>query len=162
MELVNRVLETLLRTRGGISVLAKPVQVARSSSPHARRYFRLPALPGKYIPLFSARAEVFPFTGLARQVHSALLRTRGGISSLKTALDRCCVSSPHARRYFPVKLFYGPIAMLFSARAEVFPVMVYQHSGRDPLLRTRGGISLPSKPAADHHHSSPHARRYFR
>ena len=70
----------LLRTRGGISAPTALSLEKPSSSPHTRRYFP-GTLPGdNQDPLFSAHAEVFPYSTIRSSVTPSLLRTRGGIS----------------------------------------------------------------------------------
>ena len=72
---------TLLRTRGGISGLARRVNPETGSSPHTRRYFHCSVEETCRGGLFSAHAEVFPAPASLTQATRALLRTRGGIST---------------------------------------------------------------------------------
>ena len=71
-----------------------------ASSPHTRRYFRVPGLANVAAGLFSAHAEVFPGSPLTFGCLKTLLRTCGGISV--QGLDGYFRhdSSPHTRRYF--------------------------------------------------------------
>ncbi len=71
--------------------------------------------------VFSAHAEVFPTKAYVDGKIRSLLRTRGGISFVRT------------RTRFPRKVF--------SAHAEVFPEAVAEWGEELRLLRTRGGIS---------------------
>ncbi|BAF53704.1 hypothetical protein cgR_0733 [Corynebacterium glutamicum R] len=50
---------------------------------------------------------------------------------------------------------------LFSAHAEVFPLFGFDIITEEPLLRTRGGISILTEEQIQHIASSPHTRRYF-
>ncbi|BAQ21102.1 hypothetical protein cgR_6040 [Corynebacterium glutamicum R] len=131
----------LLRTRGGISTIATHLLKHHISSPHTRRYFR------RYLGflgqglLFSAHAEVFPLYSKLDQMATALLRTRGGISSGRYSPGDDSRSSPHTRRYFRGTLSPSWSAILFSAHAEVFPDDLTQLGMSHSLLRTRGGIS---------------------
>ena len=152
---------SLLRTRGGISFCLAPLMSAVISSPHTRRYFRLTQLIAKKLQLFSAHAEVFPSYPAHRQEAAALLRTRGGISDVLAWLSNGEISSPHTRRYFPVRPAGRSVGSLFSAHAEVFPTPSSSTSTAKTLLRTRGGISYSYGGRVCGNRSSPHTRRYF-
>ncbi|BAQ21106.1 hypothetical protein cgR_6044 [Corynebacterium glutamicum R] len=52
--------DSLLRTRGGISMSKTSTEAYDLSSPHTRRYFRVEAGCDGTGELFSAHAEVFP------------------------------------------------------------------------------------------------------
>ena len=112
---------SLLRIRGGISVMDEQLRGVIYSSPHTRRYFHRHRRETARAQLFSAHAEVFPRPCSATLRPWSLLRTRGGISMSCQLTNVVITSSPHTRRYFPV--YYGhPVDnFLFSAHAEVFP-----------------------------------------
>src|SRR5699024_6467945 len=111
--------------------------------------------------LFSAHAEVFPIIFCGDGHYVALLRTRGGISAGATVLNSSEPSSPHTRRYFLSCLVLWVTPILFSAHAEVFPLHGFTRCRKQPLLRTRGGISFTGVSRAFLTDSSPHTRRYF-
>ncbi len=71
---------TLLRARGGISHKFLAPTAPHRSSPRTRRYFRRLTSDIVRIKLFSAHAEVFPFTTRPTDYYATLLRARGGIS----------------------------------------------------------------------------------
>ena len=157
----RRLRHTLLRTRGGISILADVLEAEVCSSPHTRRYFLVVGPFGLRVPLFSAHAEVFPPYSPPKPALTALLRTRGGISIEWAGIHANSLSSPHTRRYFLGTSRYGFTAGLFSAHAEVFPCADRTADFGNALLRTRGGISQPLCSRLGSRGSSPHTRRYF-
>src|SRR5699024_4303808 len=132
----------LLRTRGGISRAPIRWTIYCRSSPHTRRYFQRAPGRRRAMALFSAHAEVFPLFLMVRLDASSLLRTRGGISAGATVLNSSEPSSPHTRRYFLSCLVLWVTPILFSAHAEVFPLHGFTRWRKQPLLRTRGGISF--------------------
>ena len=152
----------LLRTRGGISRFHPMKHAGRISSPHTRRYFYYGGCGRLIVRLFSARAEVFPGLMAWSRGSGPLLRTRGGISFGTTGILPRDFSSPHTRRYFPLKADFNTTTALFSAHAEVFPGSGIDISCQMTLLRTRGGISMQYKARRILADSSPHTRRYFR
>ena len=132
----------LLRIRGGISTRRSPPTTRRHSSPHTRRYFRIPRTLPSQRRLFSAYAEVFPGRTQTARAAGALLRIRGGISfdaqwqeaapcsllRIRGGISRSGqrqvgghISSPHTRRYFQAHQINEQGKLLFSAYAEVFP-----------------------------------------
>ena len=151
----------LLRTRGGISKRIRLMNRASFSSPHTRRYFHNLAGKVRQLLLFSAHAEVFPELKIWPISPIALLRTRGGISKYKLFTFDLLHSSPHTRRYFRVNRIIHRLTQLFSAHAEVFPLIVTPSWASYALLRTRGGISAENHPENQATASSPHTRRYF-
>ena len=158
---LSMTVETLLRTRGGISDVLMWGSNGEHSSPHTRRYFPPASIPGAQVGLFSAHAEVFPRFMSIPVPNGSLLRTRGGISLGSALIAMVSASSPHTRRYFLV--WDGSTAWhaLFSAHAEVFPANAPYDDSYPPVLRTRGGISWSVTPVAHRRGSSPHTRRYF-
>ena len=141
LELVTKDDPTLLRARGGISHDRSGLRAGVFSSPRTRRYF-LNRAPGSFgAHLFSAHAEVFPLQMRGKISALSLLRARGGISEFKVPLERAMNSSPRTRRYFPHPRRRSPQAGLFSAHAEVFPMMTFRLLSIVSLLRARGGIS---------------------
>ena len=152
---------TLLRTRGGISVIVPGIAPAGNSSPHTRRYFQAAGNVGKAAFLFSAHAEVFPWESQKPLRGRSLLRTRGGISDALTPGAYYTASSPHTRRYFLFDTCRRLFKALFSAHAEGFPTSAIANLSSKSLLRTRGGISRPRLAIERSSLSSPHTRRYF-
>ena len=71
--------------------------------------------------LFSAHAEVFPYPITSSRGSFALLRARGGISTLTDEEIDTVLSSPRTRRYFLWASCVPFPVSLFSAHAEVFP-----------------------------------------
>ena len=71
-------------------------------------------------------------------------------------------SSPRTRRYFQVRRAPKGPRSLFSAHAEVFPMMRFTMRLCRTLLRARGGISAGPHPRHHPDISSPRTRRYFR
>ncbi|BAQ21105.1 hypothetical protein cgR_6043 [Corynebacterium glutamicum R] len=134
----------LLRTRGGISTDSSQLHNLISSSPHTRRYFRAESIAKAEEKLFSAHAEVFPAYRERSLALQALLRTRGGISLNSVGIHQRGTSSPHTRRYFRQSAHHLPHRPLFSAHAEVFPMISPLVCHALSLLRTRGGISVTS------------------
>ena len=51
---------SLLRARGGISIITREMHTSTTSSPRTRRYFQNTPINVGHIQLFSAHAEVFP------------------------------------------------------------------------------------------------------
>src|SRR5699024_2546843 len=92
---------SLLRTRGGISDVEVVLNGSPVSSPHTRRYFPGAVAMALVWRLFSAHAEVFPWSGGNGSGMAPLLRTRGGISKNQPWAKYEPPSSPHTRRYFP-------------------------------------------------------------
>ena len=131
------------------------------SSPRTRRYFPRRASRGPPGFLFSAHAEVFPFSYMEMRVSGPLLRARGGISrcGLKNTKSTC--SSPRTRRYFHSCRRCRATTGLFSAHAEVFPKPGVEKYAGNTLLRARGGISYTDANNSHACFSSPHTRRYF-
>ena len=133
-----------------------------TSSPRVRRYF----LPFKRLQrgleLFSARAEVFPRVRKQQHRKEALLRACGGISGGEMAILEGYLSSPRVRRYFLNPVRNTVAALLFSARAEVFPIPHRLKVSWRPLLRACGGISYYGGVPKTGEASSPRVRRYFR
>ena len=89
----------LLRARGGISGIVPAFQLVGTSSPRTRRYFRHHPLRNPTGRLFSAHAEVFPALVPVPTIRRALLRARGGISTIAEHNHRQPASSPRTRRY---------------------------------------------------------------
>ena len=111
------------------------------SSPRTRRYFTM-YLAAPYVGrLFSAHAEVFPWSPVAMTTAGTLLRARGGISAPNDLDTIYELSSPRTRRYFRQHRPNGRRVRLFSAHAEVFPKFMQSLTGQHALLRARGGIS---------------------
>ena len=52
----------------------------------------------KWLGVFSAHAEVVPFSSYTRGVQSSILRARGGSSSFQRSDDLTCLYSPRTRR----------------------------------------------------------------
>ena len=132
------------------------------SSPRTRRYFQLLTLRPGITELFSAHAEVFPFMSEQTDPKNALLRARGGISTLENSAVQARASSPRTRRYFRRLRSDKFRHLLFSAHAEVFPRPACRIFSRVPLLRARGGISIETNTVDASDISSPRTRRYFR
>ena len=63
-----------------------------------------------------------------------LLRTRGGISRLRSLDTVIEPSSPHTRRYFPFEIAAYVVGLLFSAHAEVFPGSTKESSDLEAVL----------------------------
>ena len=99
-EILDRKAWALLRIRGGISANDVDRDFMPTSSPHTRRYFHLIHSARHRTELFSAYAEVFPNRPMTKARRAALLRIRGGISSLVHRASGNSSSSPHTRRYF--------------------------------------------------------------
>ncbi|SDE07897.1 hypothetical protein SAMN05421878_1026 [Actinobaculum suis] len=133
---------TLLRTRGGISVVGSRRTLTTPSSPHARRYFLDNGFSSATHSLFSARAEVFPRSVPLVIVDPALLRTRGGISR-ETAKS------------------LEEAGSLLRTRGGISRETAKSLEEAGSLLRTRGGISGAFSAPPANSISSPHARRYF-
>ena len=113
----------LLRARGGISLCGRVLELCRISSPRTRRYFPTNQQQQKAPTLFSAHAEVFPSSSRKNTTTMSLLRARGGISNRWMTYSPGSASSPRTRRYFrAVEVEVGG-EDLFSAHAEVFPVI---------------------------------------
>ena len=152
----------LLHACGGISKYGRSKEFLMASSPRVRRYFHQRLSCGWGNPLFSARAEVFPFAPVSSQVIVTLLRACGGISSFGFFRHAKQVSSPRVRRYFLQGQARRPQLTLFSARAEVFPFLEAANADVLTLLRACGGISLKEMYGVTNDCSSPRVRRYFR
>ena len=152
---------SLLRARGGISVKRVHQGGAYGSSPRTRRYFLRSLFLLMWLGLFSAHAEVFPSVRVTMADSVALLRARGGISLAISAPVVESPSSPRTRRYFPM-FSQGLVNIrLFSAHAEVFPVVGVVAELLQALLRARGGISRVTSKVPSITFSSPRTRRYF-
>src|SRR5699024_2546844 len=80
LKLSLTVVQSLLRTRGGISLERWQWLWYGASSPHTRRYFPGAVAMALVWRLFSAHAEVFPKINPGLSTNRPLLRTRGGIS----------------------------------------------------------------------------------
>ena len=141
--------------------MPRPRISTRYSSPHTLRYFLVCVLFPKCQVLFSAHAEVFPTPLPSDSPRRTLLRTRGGISNIAETVRVAECSSPHTRRYFQLLSNMLAMRMLFSAHAEVFPVLAAVQRAALSLLRTRGGISDTDLGQSVTLPSSPHTRRYF-
>ena len=118
---------TLLRARGGISIIDNEYISGYISSPRTRRYFRHKTSRQSIHALFSAHAEVFPTHLRLRPTTSALLRARGGISIGDVTGSSRPPSSPRTRRYFRRVITRSRNVRLFSAHAEVFPGGFQRH-----------------------------------
>ena len=150
----------LLRARGGISISMFCSRSSLDSSPRTRRYFQRLSAGVLLFGLFSAHAEVFPYSPEVVGQAQALLRARGGISSTHENNLTPKVSSPRTRRYFHDEGHHCESGRLFSAHAEVFPIMAGTFGPSRSLLRARGGISM-NVWAAWYDDSSPRTQRYF-
>ena len=155
-------LRPLLRARGGISATTGARSATHGSSPRTRRYFHVLAASPVHHRLFSADAEVFPRDRAVPTSGGSLLRARGGISAIAAIQDALANSSPRTRRYFRHKVILWRFGRLFSAHAEVFPVLRLFTRRLATLLRARGGISTAAAEVAPVEASSPRTRRYFR
>ena len=74
-------------------------------------------------PLFSAYAEVFPCLFVASVGHLSFLCLRRGVSDTGTTSDDGIPFSPPTQRCFVAIQFSLAIDRLFSAYAEVFPLL---------------------------------------
>ena len=153
---------TLLRARGGISIATSLRSGKAASSPRTRRYFLAGRIAKGVRILFSAHAEVFPLATMGECEARALLRARGGISTMSPKAVDSFGSSPRTRRYFRSQQWSARCTPLFSAHAEVFPGWWTMGWCRMTLLRARGGISTTRGFFGSGDNSSPRTRRYFR
>ena len=151
----------LPRTRGGISKSLTICGRLGISSTHTRGYFHRGRHGLPRIGLFPAHAGVFPRRHKLPGYRRALPRTRGGISFRHARQNISKFSSPHTRGYFRGSPSKRRKSELFPAHAGVFPPLPDSSKTKQPLPRTRGGISLLGGSGDGRAYSSPHTRGYF-
>lgn len=171
---------SLLRTCGGIPDAGDCVYVGAESSPRTRRYSRVSFVSAKASMVFSAHAEVFleprnlddrsgVFSahaevfrrrGRPERETKRLLRTGGGIPSMRKLGHPEGASSPPTRRYPSQRGGTDVPGEVFSAHAEVSLARTSSRGAWFSLLRTRGGIPREPSGRARPLPSSPQTRRY--
>ena len=112
-----------LRASGGVSTFY-PAQVpAISFSPRKRRCFRLLLCLYMTVVVFSAQAEVFLSIRRVYMKKKCFLRASGGVSYFAKIIIILMRFSPRKRRCFQgiQKIFHR--YRVFSAQAEVFPLL---------------------------------------
>ena len=111
--------------------------------------------------LFSAYAEVFPYTDLKAKVKEAFLCLRRGVSPSRPHGCGARRFSLPTQRCFPLATSRLWSSSLFSAYAEVFPEQVLQETADEPFLCLRRGVSIFNCLISKHRNFSLPTQRCF-
>ncbi len=111
--------------------------------------------------VFSAYAEVFPLLGRLQEISRRFLRVRGGVSAARGAEKRQRRFSPRTRRCFSIYERDKVVEKVFSAYAEVFPILLNFFFLQRCFLRVRGGVSTAPRKTNVGARFSPRTRRCF-
>ena len=150
-----------LRASGGVSWAKAGLLPHSPFSPRKRRCFH--AAPGlrSFLGVFSAQAEVFPPSLVAKLLICCFLRASGGVS-FSNQLSFCQPwFSPRKRRCFRISLSSLCACFVFSAQAEVFPKPNEGKLLPVGFLRASGGVSAAGTSRFLHRGFSPRKRRCF-
>ena len=170
-----------LRASGGVSETAIGSTVPITFSPRKRRCFWKTKSTWIKCTVFSAQAEVFPRRANSTTSCTCFLRASGGVSVSAFGIActiwfsprkrRCFLFmasiwdrfkfSPRKRRCFLMKLLSCIKQGVFSAQAEVFPIIVLPRFVFESFLRASGGVSSRIDSALFAGSFSPRKRRCF-
>ena len=130
-------------------------------SPRKRRCFPIFNSLLDEVIVFSAQAEVFPVDKLLASISAGFLRASGGVSSSRLGTCHPGKFSPRKRRCFYHQSVLMGRNQVFSAQAEVFPVLIRTPRGSFSFLRASGGVSKKLDGFFDFSWFSPRKRRCF-
>ena len=170
-----------LRASGGVSVSQVKYVMVEVFSPRKRRCFYAPYFTHILRMVFSAQAEVFLSKDGSSVWWGCFLRASGGVSVSAFGIActiwfsprkrRCFLFmasiwdrfkfSPRKRRCFLMKLLSCIKQGVFSAQAEVFPIIVLPRFVFESFLRASGGVSSRIDSALFAGSFSPRKRRCF-
>ena len=130
-----------LRASGGVSLSLLQKTLTQGFSPRKRRCFLFPLTAFAFKAVFSAQAEVFLTPFHCGLFGKSFLRASGGVSAPTANFTALSTFSPRKRRCFLGSPVYHFADSVFSAQAEVFPLVKSPSLSGLSFLRASGGVS---------------------